>query len=132
MTEDWLWKIRRFLDKREATPDRPFWFMDDESDVYCYDCIQVLKPGAKMGEDYIGGLGNDEEDSPLHCERCGALLGYVLTDYGVDEELYHFIENPPNINDPDECYELARIAYGVFSDEQKRQFKQIFTSIPTS
>ena len=56
---------------------------------YCLQCAEK-RLAAGEGEFIDGGYGAMEEDTPCHCEDCGALLDYTLTDYGVDYELEHF------------------------------------------
>lgn len=116
----------RLLDARESDPERPFWFIDygdngvDESITYCYDCLHEIKPDANIGEDFIGG-GYSEHDSPERCSHCGKILQYVLTDYGVQQELIGFYEYGFDWSDPDECFELARVAHGIFKNETQSE-----------
>ena len=87
--------------------------------------MKELCPEGKGGEHFGGGYCM-EEDSCEHCEKCGKLLDYTLTDYGVSSELEHFAEEAGDYsfdwNEPQECYEMARVAHGLWTDEQKQLF----------
>lgn len=82
-------------------PDEPDWFLKNEFE-------RLLAQG--IGYYAIGVPG--ESDTPECCEICGCTLEYLLTDYGVDEELSHFVGNPirPGDQIDGECtYVLTRI-----------------------
>lgn len=116
--------IQYRLDERASTPERPYWLIKDHGETYCLDCIKAMKPKAKYGTFYDGGFSS-ESDHAEHCEGCGKLLEYTLTDYGVEQELAHFEEMGFFWNVKDECYELARIAYGVSTHEQRKRLLQV-------
>lgn len=119
----------RILDQRESSLEGVYWFCgedDDEGLSYCYDCIKLLKPDAVIGDDFMGGANNNESDGCETCEHCGKLLGYTLTSYGVATELEHFYSNGFDWNNSNHCYELARVAHGIFqNNEQSRKLFQI-------
>lgn len=111
----------RSLEEREASLEGVYWLCgdsDDEGLSYCYECVISINPNAKIGDDFMGG-GCYESDSSEGCELCGKRLQYTLTDYGVASELAHFVENGFDWSDPIECYELARIANGIFKDDDQ-------------
>jgi hypothetical protein len=56
-----------------------------------------------------GGFDTSGDDSPRACETCRCTLDYTLTDYGVEEELACFEENPPSSIDAETSFELAQI-----------------------
>ncbi len=99
------------------SPPNPWWIAggDDEATDYCRPCAEKALVAAKDGltseeaenltlaGGYVG-----EEDSRAHCESCGKLLDYTLTNYGVDSELDHF-EREGIRNDPEEAYLILRI-----------------------
>lgn len=121
---EFLSEVIHLLDQREIEVERPFWFINsryDESDTFCWDCLHLVMPKAELGEDFMGG-GWDEHDAAECCIHCGKLLKYTLTDYGVDNELEHFMEVGFDWNFPQECFELCRIAHGLYTDEQKLNF----------
>lgn len=123
--------IQKLLDERASQPEPPYWFHSEgetgysEGESFCLDCIRALVPHAQIGVHYGGGYCC-EADGCEFCERCGKLLQYDLTDYGVGEELAHFTMYPPaNLDDPDECYHLAQVVGGLYTDLQKRTFLKI-------
>lgn len=132
-----LSKIKSWLSKNESNPLYPYWFVgevgigDEKYDggfSFCRDCILALLPNMDLGEDYDGGF-LCESDGCEHCEKCGKLLQYTLTDYGVDGELNHFVESPPSKDEllnGDTCYELGRIAYGISTKQQAVKFMKLF------
>lgn len=126
-------EIKSFLDKVSSDPERTFWLLGNvgeyaDRDAMCFDCIKELLPNLEYGENYDGGFACEEDDAQ-HCQRCGKLLEYTLTDEGVDYELSAFIEHPPSDEDltnPDICYELARIAWGIDDEEKTLKFIGLF------
>lgn len=110
------------LSKRESAPEHPHWFCgenDDEGLTYCYGCTQELRPSVRFGIDLCGGYpGYAESDGSEHCEKCGRLLSYTLTDYGVKEQLGYFLESGFDWNNPNDCFELARVAYGIVTSNR--------------
>lgn len=111
----------KVLDNREAEVLGCYWLIggkDDQGESYCLDCIRELKPNAEYGEDYEGGMIWGESDSCEHCEECGKLLCYTLTDYGVRNELDHFVDTGLDWRSHEECFELARIAHGIVSTDE--------------
>lgn len=107
------WELIRALESfANLSPDSVYWLGGDKADQglsFCRGCAE--KRVAKGdGEFADGGWGSQENDGCCHCEDCGCLLQYSLTDYGVSEELGHFTENPPTSPlTPDVAYHIARI-----------------------
>jgi hypothetical protein len=132
-------EILSMLDKKASFPERPFWLLGHageyaDRDAMCFDCIKELLPNREYGENYDGGFACEEDDAQ-HCERCGKLLEYTLTDYGVDYEIEGFLESLADAEDLanlDTCYELARIAWGISSREQALKFIGLFVSTSKS
>ena len=113
------------IDKRAADPEPMFWFLteegDDTDENYCYDCIMALKQDALIGEHFIGyGSVWSEQDGCEHCERCGVLLRYTLTNYGLYSELEHYSENPFDWSDSNDCAHVAPMIGGAFTQSYKR------------
>jgi hypothetical protein len=112
------------LDKRASEPSYQHWLTgegQDESYSYCRGCV-VPEIGPRP-ESWMRGIGLEDSDGVALCECCGALLEYVLTDYGVMEELFHFEECPDSFdwNNADQCYELARIAHGIYENPDQER-----------
>lgn len=115
-----LWEIESFVEARQSSPERMYWKVDDASgEDFCHDCIKKELPDGEYGEDYEGGYGLESDGSRVCC-KCGKLLDYTLTNYGIDYEIEHFEEYPPDLNNPDQCYEIAAIAGGIAWDDKKR------------
>lgn len=101
----------------------PYWIRGCAEEDWCRACGLVaarhLRRRAKRGEkqNYIldGGYCGGDEDGCTRCAGCGCLLHYTLTDYGVENELSHFIShwNPIGPIHPETAYELASIFYGA-------------------
>jgi len=134
-----LSRLQRFLTKHETYPEPPYWFWEGELDGYsegdsfCEACIKTIMPDAKYGDNYTGGSAY-ESDGSCVCDKCSELLQYTLTDYGVNSELEHFLENPLEKSDLENtftCYALARMAYGVSNKSQIRDFIRIFRFVLT-
>lgn len=116
--------LQRELDRRESSPEYPFWLMEDAGASYCLECIKAQKPDFDFNDDYgsfFDGGFDQEEDSLCRCEQCGKLLFCILTDYGVDSELATYYDYRFDWNNADECFEMARAAYGAFYAKQKQQ-----------
>lgn len=69
----------------------PHWLGGDGADQgpsYCRECAQAHVDNGDA--EFIDGGYQQDNDGCCHCEDCGRLLDYTLTDYGVEEELEHF------------------------------------------
>lgn len=79
-------KIFRFAKMR---PEYPCWMGNgDAGPSYCRACAK--KRAAETGDDVDGGYRRYENDGCCHCDLCGVVLDYELTEYGVFEEIEHF------------------------------------------
>lgn len=124
---EWLDAATYILDQRETSAGYEHFFYDDESgeegeESYCANCIKGYLPGQwESGEHYVYSYPEVEHDYAVRCECCNSLLAYTLTGYGVDYELDGFTGGIFDWNNPEHCYELARIAHGIYeSNEQSR------------
>jgi hypothetical protein len=95
----------------------PYWLSNDDCGfTYCRKCaLQALR--AKPGAELDGGF-HCENDSCQHCETCGRLLDYTLTNYGAAEEINHFSKirfRKPL--DRDQAYHIARMLGANTEDE---------------
>lgn len=89
-------------------PGQGYWLDDAEHETLCLRCVKKIA----NGRSYSGYGCAAEQDHCLHCEKCGALLDYVLTNYGAEAELEHFskvrfLRNKPL--DRVTAYHLARL-----------------------
>ena len=119
-----LSELIRCIEENQCEPEQCCWLVDehgnDSDDSYCYDCIKSIVPEPEYGENFSRAGYAFDYDNPQRCEACGKVLDYTLTDYGIEMELDHWSEYPPeNFNDRRECFELARVAGGLSTDEQR-------------
>jgi len=129
--ENYLDICMALLDERQSRPDKTYWFCgenDDEGESLCYDCIHAVPrvPVSEYGDEICSGAYG-ESDGSEHCQECGKLLSYTLTDYGVNSEMRYFLdaESKWDWNSPDDCFELARIAHAVYTVAQKRDLIKV-------
>ena len=87
----------------------PHWLSGGGADEGISYCIKCAKENA--AEDVlVDGGWVQESDSCCHCEVCGTLLDYSLTDAGVGSELEHFSVNGIKTpSDPETAYHLSRL-----------------------
>lgn len=113
--EDWIDAIIPRLRARadEHKVSALYWVDDDDND-YCLECIRRHYPDLQLGGGYWS-----ESDSPAYCEDCGVTLTYTLTDYGALEEYGHFIEYGWDWNDTGDCFAVARVL-GAWIDDDSR------------
>jgi hypothetical protein len=93
-------------------PDYVHWLESDCGTSYCGDCGE----GARGAEfdlgvpltphrwhrtdlenafwEGIGGTIDGNSDNTEACDTCGKTLSYILTDYGVEQELDHYRAHP--------------------------------------
>lgn len=115
-------------------PEICHWLESDAGDSYCFDCaINARGREFELGrpltvswwyerdelEDAfylgIGGSSRSDQhsDHTEHCATCGRTLSYILTDYGVEDELNYFLESPLiNVRDED-SYALDRLCLNI-------------------
>lgn len=97
----------------------PYWINgDDEGTSWCRPCgeeqIARLKAEQPDGEfDLAGGYEQQAEDSCCHCEGCGRLLDYRLTDTGVDQEISHFSQHVAETASADDVFHVVRLLEGA-------------------
>ena len=77
---------------------KELYWLDGESEDFCRDCALLeieMRNMREGGEPPLldGGWGGQEEDGCRHCARCGIMLDYSLTDYGVKAEIDHFLRD---------------------------------------
>jgi len=124
-------------------PEPLHWLFDDASASYCYEHAREallkakglsewpVKPTgyswehtpeqeaaielAEQLEDGIDGGGDSSpSDHSEACDTCGCTLRHTLTDYGVEQELAHFAENPGfEVLDAEQSYVVSRICMNL-------------------
>lgn len=106
----------------DMSPKNPCWLDGDDANAglsYCRDCAEKAV-AAGDGDSVDGGWDWQKSDGCVHCETCGALLGYVLTEYGVEEELDHFSQDK-SITTPlskDVAFHVARVLEAAPEDSR--------------
>ena len=115
--------IREIVDRLDAyvadlEVPAPYWLTGsdaDESQVYCFSCAEAAA-AKSIGTEVAGGYGG-ESDSCEHCDTCGRVLDYTLTDAGVGSEIDHF--RKVRFRKPlgkEEAYHVARMLAGAEDD----------------
>jgi hypothetical protein len=67
------------------------WLWPDDTGLsYCFECAEEQINYFGRGTNVDGGWGGQEHDCCVHCETCGRMLDYSLTDAGVEYEIDHF------------------------------------------
>ena len=93
-----------------------------EADHFCVECcaakvaeLEERFPTEceRVGLCVDGGWGSEEDGAPF-CVTCGARLSASPTDYAIEEEVYHFLANPPRT--PTCWAELAWVMENVGGD----------------
>ena len=77
---------------------------------YCRSCAETMAGDG----DVVVGETPSECDSCYHCDKCGRVLDYSLTEHGVLSELDHFHQYPPTapLKNGD-AFHIARILEAV-------------------
>lgn len=89
----------------------PRWLGGDAADQGLSFCLECAKNRVAAGEaESVDGGWPQDNDTCCHCEDCGRLLDYTLTDHGVTEEMGHFgSDDFAREMTPDLAYHLARV-----------------------
>lgn len=99
-----------------------YWFIHNaggEDRTFCFECgekrrleLIVENKDNPKELDHLGSLDggfSQESDSCVHCETCGHILSYSLTNYGAESEWDHFLTNGVHIDSPDVGYHILAI-----------------------
>jgi hypothetical protein len=95
-----------------------YWLDDDTGESYCMSCALLVIEECNMIEgktlEIDGGWGMGEHDTCCHCTKCGVILEYTLTDYGVDAEIDHFLSGRDDGPlTPSDAFHLLKVFDGV-------------------
>lgn len=127
----------RELHIRATDPPYVHWILDQYGDdmegEFCPECVEIelARVKAEQGDvtddetRSIYEYPESESDGCRHCETCGALLAYTLTDCGMQDGLAAFEDGGFDWNDPDDCFELERICMDVYTDEQRKRLVKV-------
>jgi hypothetical protein len=85
---------------------------------WCEPCIEKrvaqLKQTAPDLEIWVdGGFGSDSNDGRSICNGCGAILDYNLTDFGVRQELEHYMFYLPTQISVSDAFQIMRLIEGA-------------------
>lgn len=80
----------------------------DQGPSYCRACADA-KVAAGEAE-YVDGGWQQDDDGCCHCDVCGRLLEYNLTDYGASSEIEHYQASPPSAPlSPEDAFHIAKM-----------------------
>ena len=99
------------LEQMSSEPPCCHYVSDETAIDLCEECARI-ELGFEVSPDrYIEALldWDHRSDGSSCCDRCGRLLAYTLTDYGLEEEIDHFQSVTFRHICPDTAYEVARI-----------------------
>lgn len=101
-----------------------YWVYGDDSGFnYCLECceakVEEIKSKRRKADVQVDGGWCTEHDSPPSCETCGMGLRGSLTNYGVDQELEHFIEYWPAAEDKDSWSMLGDALDNLPGDDKR-------------
>ena len=123
-----VWSVVNRLDRIASVGEIPYphWLGGEDVDQgpsYCFDCANKIVAAGKA--EFVDGGWPQDNDGCCHCEDCGRLLAYTLTDYGVEEELSHFKgDRLRRAMSPELAYHLARVL------EQSREHPEVLALLP--
>lgn len=121
-------------------PDAAYWLNSDGGPSYCSRCVRIARGkefdlGAPLEEvpyhrrdewedafyEGIDGGFDTTSDSAQACEICGCTLSYILTDYGVEEEVGYYREAPLCELRDEDSYALNRLALNIWPGAPRHQ-----------
>lgn len=95
----------------------------DQGPSYCLECAQ--KHVAAGDAEFVDGGWQQDNDGCCHCEDCGALLDYTLTECGVEDELSYFRSARLRRKlAPETAYHLSRLL------EHHREHPEVLVIVP--
>lgn len=93
---------KRLIELRREDSDKVRRWLNYDGDDFALVSDEELSQRTNC----IDGGWVSEVDSPAECEGCGVPLDHILSDDGVTQEIEHFLRYTPDINNPEEWYEL--------------------------
>ncbi|WP_138921228.1 hypothetical protein [Novosphingobium pentaromativorans] len=114
-------------------PGLQYWLDSDAGPSYCRKCViaargREFELGPPLEDapfyrrtdledafhDGIDGGFDTTSDSTSACETCGTTLSYILTDYGVEQEINYYREAPICALRDEDSYALDRLALNIW------------------
>ena len=130
-------------------PPAAHWLDSNAGPSYCWHCVHIARGaefdlGAPIKQaewferqddwveafyDGIDGGFDTECDSTAACDICRRTLSYILTDYGVEDEIDYYRECPlAEVRDED-SYALGRLALNVWSGAKRSQILGVAVAV---
>lgn len=106
-----------------GNPPPQCWFNEiNPSLSYCPDCANLIE--AATGYEFDGGHYSPPlSDNCEHCEKCGVVLHYILSENGLVNEITHYLESESASSlNAEEAYHLYRM---LSSAENNKNFDAI-------
>lgn len=122
----YIWGEFRF-----KTPDGEVLYTD-EGLLWCKNCAEEtlanalpLLPESERDEHRlcVAGMAASGEDTPAQCFKCHADLDYLLTDWGIRNELEHFEDEPPSGPYVNLAWQIARLLESAEGTEHEEVAK---------
>lgn len=132
-----LWEIQKAVPPID--PPAVHWLNGDSCNSYCWECaVKARGEEFDLGVpltprrwhrtdledafyDGIDGGFDGESDTTEACDTCGRTLSYILTDYGVDEEIAYYLESPLTAVRDEDSYAIDRLALNVWHGSKTPQ-----------
>ena len=131
-----LWAIVDAMPPIEPNP--MYWLDSDCGPSYCRQCVIMARGkefelGPPLSDrpsycrtdmedaffDGIDGGFDTTNDSTGACDTCGVTLSYILTDYGVEQEVDYYREAPLCVLRGEDTYALDRLALNIWHGSPK-------------
>lgn len=113
-------------------PPALHWLNSDATFSYCWNCAIVARGREfelgpllvvsrwhpdewerRFFEGIDGGFDGAPSDHPERCEICGCTLRHTLSDYGVAEEITHYLAHPAAAVSAEQAYAIERICLNL-------------------
>ena len=117
---------------RLTTPDGGVLYTD-EGLLWCKECAEAavskalpLLPEEERDAHRLNPAGvSSGEDTPAQCFKCHADLDYLLTDWGIRNELEHFEDEPPSGPYVNLAWQIARLLESAEGTEHEEAAKRL-------
>lgn len=119
-------------------PGPMYWLDSDAGPSYCWDCAikargyefefgppienRPFYQRTELEDAFYSGIDggfDTTNDSTGMCETCGTTLSYILTEYGVEQEIDYYRRAPLIALRDEDTYALDRLALNVWAGSPK-------------
>lgn len=120
-------------------PPAQYWLDSDAGPSYCWNCVIIARGREfelgplltrpewyerdKWEDAYFEGIDggfDTSSDSSAACDICRKTLSYILTDYGVEQEMDYFRECPLVELRDEDTYALDRLALNIWEGSSRK------------